>query len=140
MRKYENIDWNDPNIYLLFIGLSMLMIPLYRRDLLINKKSFQVILIISTIALIAALVINQIGLDKKYWGLISLHFPIYIVLSYRFLRFLFVLIKKREPIDTAFDFKGTTPWIDRIFNIVYFIQALIIPSLFIILIHYNIRP
>jgi hypothetical protein len=139
MRRFENINWQDPNLYLIFIGMSVIMIPLFKRDLLVNKKSFQVILIISIVSFFAALIIDLFDFGHKYWGLLSLYYPIYVVLSYRILRYLFILLKKREPIDTAFDLKGTTPWIDRIFNIIYFTQSLIIPILVIILIRINNR-
>jgi hypothetical protein len=133
MGRFDSTNWHDPNLYLLFIGMSIIMIPLYKRDLLINKKSFYTILSISIISFFAAILIDQYELDKKYWGLLSLYFPIYIVLSYRIFTYIFVLIKKREPIDTAFDFKGITPWSDRIFNIFYFTQSVLVPFLLVIL-------
>jgi hypothetical protein len=137
MGRFDSTNWHDPNLYLLFIGLSIILIPLYKRDLLINKKSFYTILSISIFSFFAAILIDLYDLDTKYWGLLSLYFPIYVVLSYRILRYFFVLIKKREPIDTAFDFKGITPWSDRIFNIIYFTQSVIVPFLLAILLRHR---
>jgi hypothetical protein len=137
MGRFDGTNLHDPNLYLTFVGLSIIMIPLYKRDLLIIKKSFYTILSISVISFIAAILIDIYDFDNKFLGLLSLYCPIYIVLSYRILRYFFVLMKKREPIDTAFDFKGITPWSDRIFNIIYFAQSFIVPFLFIILIRHK---
>jgi hypothetical protein len=81
------------------------------------------------ISFLLAIIIDLLNYDKKLWGLLSLYMPLYIVGLYRFLRIIFVSIKKREPIDTAFDLKGITPWSDRLFNIFFFCMATIIPMI-----------
>jgi hypothetical protein len=136
MRRYSNMDWSDPNIYLIFIGLSILLVPIYKRELLIKKDSFKIILMISIISFLAALLFDLSNFDQKYWGVLSLYFPLYIVLSYRLIRKIFVRINKREPIDTAFDFKDITPWSDRLFNILYFTQAILIPAFFVFVLRF----
>jgi len=98
-------------------------------DNFVDKKSFLIILKVSMISFLLAIIIDLLNYDKKLWGLLSLYMPLYIVGLYRFLRFIFVSIKKREPIDTAFDLKGITPWSDRLFNIFFFCMATIIPMI-----------
>jgi hypothetical protein len=127
------MDWSDPNVYILFLGLLILLVPLYKRELLTQKRSFSILLKISISFLLIAIILDLLNIDKKCWGFFSFYFPIYIVFLYRFLRMLFYKIKKREPIDTAFDLKGITPWIDRIFNIVYFSLSMIVPMIYLII-------
>jgi hypothetical protein len=129
----SNINWSDPNLYIILVGISILIIPLHRRELLVQKNSFKLILSISIAIFIIGVCLDIFNIDSKYWGFYSFYFPLFIVLFYRVLRIAFLIIMKREPIDTAFDLRGVTPWIDRIFNILYFTLAIIIPMLYLAL-------
>ena len=106
---------------IVFISLSALLIFMFFRQLLDNKKSW--LLLLKIFAVLAVIGILGLGKSIMYLSFIT---PIYAVAIYRPLYILFKKGMHREPIDTAGNW---TPdlFYDRLFNIVYVLLSIIPP-------------
>lgn len=102
---------------IIFISLAALLIFMFFRQLLDNKKSWLVLLKISSgVAVIGiVLALAGFGLNIMYLGFIL---PLYSIALYRPLYLLFKKGLHRAPKDTAGNWNSNL-FYDRLFNIVY---------------------
>jgi hypothetical protein len=96
----------------------VLAIVFFNRELLIKRGSFDVIFSISLAFFVAAPVLTILIRDKPTL-FPSLLNPLVSLGLFLLMRKLFVRWKKREPIDTALDWRPGLA-ADRLFNILYF--------------------
>ena len=101
-----------------FAGMFVSGVALFKRESLVQKSSFRIILAISAALFVAGFVIHSIGTDpgSACGALIT---PLLSLGLYRFCRRLFLWWVGHEPKDTYLNW---APGLgaDRIFNIVYF--------------------
>ncbi|HUQ30683.1 MAG TPA: hypothetical protein VM095_01130 [Pyrinomonadaceae bacterium] len=99
-------------------GLFVSFIFVSRRELLIEKESFKLILGASVILFVVGIVLHFTGDAGRYSASGALLGPLPSLAFYRLFRKLFVTWFKHEPRDT---FNNWEPGLgeDRIFNIVY---------------------
>src|SRR4030095_1875440 len=108
--------------YLLFFsGSFVTCIALFKRDLLVNRQSFQIILALSMASFILAIVLHftEPGRRSSSGALLT---PLMSLGLYRFGRSIFVRRFKHEPRDTYMDWSPGMA-ADRVFNIVYFVGS-----------------
>jgi hypothetical protein len=105
----------------IFIGMFVSIIALFKRELLVQKDSFRIILGASIALFLCSFILHMAeGNPGSFSG--ALLAPLLSLGLYRFYRVLFVQRIHREPKDTFFDWaSGLTA--DRLFNIVYFGSA-----------------
>jgi hypothetical protein len=110
-----------------FVGMSVAFVALYKRELLLEKESFKLLLSISIILFLVGLVLHFIE-RGKYSASGALLSPLMSLGLYRLCRRLFLKSLGREPKDTFMDW---TPGMaeDRFFNVVYFTVALVLTML-----------
>lgn len=99
------------------LGLSVNLVFLFRRELLIEKESFSLILGGSGVLFIAVIVLHFTAAGR-YPGSGALLAPLPALLLFRFFRRWFVKWFGREPRDTFLNW-NTGMLEDRIFNVVY---------------------
>ena len=107
-----------------FTGTFVFWIFLFKRELLIEEKSFRVILGISIILFILGIVLHftEVGRYSASGALLS---PLVSLGLFRLCRRIFLKKFNREPKDTSFNWEaGLAP--DRVFNFVYFTLALVL--------------
>jgi len=107
----------------LVLGAFVLSIAWFRMDLLINAKSFLIILSISTILFLIGVALYFLyGYSYLIGALLC---PLLTVALFHFLRKVFLRLVGREPRDTLLDW---TPGIaaDRFFNVLYFMLGTLI--------------
>jgi len=109
-------------LYLFFIiGYFVAGVALFKRELLVQKQSFAIILWISI-----ALFVFGILLHLTDWGREvpsgALLTPLMTLALYRFCRTLFLKGLKHEPRDTYLDWSPGMA-ADRLFNIVFFVLS-----------------
>jgi hypothetical protein len=115
------------NFFYIFAGLFVFLIAVFKRDLLIRRKSFRVILISSILLFIAGLALHFMPVGRHsnsgalLGALISLGW-------YRLCRRAFVKRFKREPRDTLFDWNPELRS-DRPFNVVFFASTALLVML-----------
>jgi hypothetical protein len=105
----------------LAIGGFVVIIFLFKRELLVEEESFQLIGAISILLFIAGLVLHftEAGRYSMSGALLS---PLVSLGLFRLCRRIFLRRLNREPRDTFLDWsRGMAA--DRVFNIVYFILA-----------------
>ena len=107
----------DP--FYFFIGGFVLIIFLFKRELLIDGENFQLILIISVVLCLAGLILHftEVGRSSTSGALFN---PIVSLGLFRLCRRIFLRRLKREPRDTFLDWSPGMA-ADRLFNIVYFV-------------------
>lgn len=110
------------------IGGFVIYTALMKRELLIQKGSFRIILLVSVILFIAGLVDVALYLARgeRYFVSGALLCPLITLVQYRLSRRVFLKYVKREPKDTFFIWSGDDLGKDRIFNVLYFIPAFLI--------------
>ena len=109
--------------YLYFVvGGFVILIALFKRELLVQVPSSKVILLISTILFCIGVILQFTEVGK---GTLSgfLLCPLITLLQYWLSRNLFLKWVGREPKDTAFVYSGEGIGKDRLFNLLYFIPA-----------------
>lgn len=107
-------------LYFLLGGI-VLIIAFFKRELLVNKKSFTVILALSVALFLVGFLLHIKG-EGRGSASGALLFPLLSLGLYRLCRRAFIWRFKREPRDTAFDWsEGMGP--DRIFNILFFVLS-----------------
>jgi hypothetical protein len=99
-------------------GQFVNLIFLFRRELLIEKESFKLILGASIILFVLGVVLHFTGDAGRYSTSGALLSPLPSLALYRFFHKLFVKWFKHEPRDTFFNWE-TGLGEDRIFNIAY---------------------
>lgn len=97
---------------------------IFKRKFFIEKKLIMFITFIIAITGIIASFFVATTKDKGIY--LTLINPFYAFSSYKILRLLFILFFKREPQNTAFNFKQGLFW-DRVFNIIYISLITIFP-------------
>jgi hypothetical protein len=102
---------------IVFISLAALPIFMFFRNLLDNRKTWLILLKISSVIAATGVVLTILGfgLNIMYLGFII---PLYSIAIYRPLYLLFKKGFHREPIDTAGNWNSGL-FFDRVFNIVY---------------------
>ena len=104
---------------LISVGLLVFAIALFRRELLVERESFRLILGVSVLLFIAGLALhfNAAWRDSACGALLV---PLISLGFYRLCRRIFLWRFKREPRDTWFDWSPGMG-ADRVFNIVFFV-------------------
>jgi hypothetical protein len=107
------------------IGGFVIYIALMKRELLIQKRSFRIILLLSITLFLAGLVDVAFYLVGRGRHFVSgaLLCPLITLAQYRLSRRVFLKYVKREPKDTFFIWSGKDLGKDRLFNILYFVLA-----------------
>lgn len=98
--------------------MFVVIIALFKRDLLIQKESFRVIMAISIILFAAGWLLHftETGRAAPSGALLA---PLLSLGLYRILRKIFVRRFQREPRDTYMNWSPGLAW-DRLFNMLYF--------------------
>ena len=118
----------DSTYILIVVGTFVPVVALFKRELLVETRSSGFILAISLVSLIFGIgVLFCCG--GRFPAVGALIAPLPSFGLYRLLRHLFVACTKREPRDTWNDWSPGMA-ADRLFNIVYFTAAFILPMLF----------
>ena len=110
------------NYIYVVIGMFVIYTFLMKRELLIQKGSFRIILLISVILFLAGLVdlaLYFMGMER-YFLSGALLCPLITLAQYRLSRRVFLKYVKREPKDTFLVWRGEDLGKDRLFNILYF--------------------
>jgi hypothetical protein len=105
-----------------FAGMFVTIVALFNRNLLIEKRSFRVIFVISIMLFLAGLLLHlaQQSSDSSSGALLT---PLLSLVLFRLCRRAFLRRYEKEPRDTWFNWArhmGT----DRLFNIVYFASSI----------------
>lgn len=105
------------NLIYIFIGALVILISIFKRELLNGRESFRVLLGISTVLFLIGLALhfNSVGTDLSNGALLM---PLISLGYYRLCRKIFVMRYKREPTYTLSYYPGHMA--DNIFNLVYF--------------------
>ena len=100
-----------------FVGMFVSVIALFKRDLLVQKRSFKIVLALAIVLFVVALLLHRVDSTPSLSG--ALLTPLLSLLLFRLCRSAFLRLYNREPRDTWFNWtKGMGA--DRTFNIVYF--------------------
>lgn len=101
------------------VGLFVFVIALFKRELLVERESFRLILGVSALLFIAGLALHFSAAwrDSSCGALLA---PLISLGFYRLCRGIFLRLFKREPRDTYLDWSPGMG-ADRLFNIVYFV-------------------
>jgi hypothetical protein len=113
----------------LAIGAFVIYTALMKRELLIQKKSFNIILLASILLFIVGLIDVTFYFTRgvRYFISGALFCPLITLAQYRLSRRVFLKYVKREPRDTVFIWVGEDDlWKDRLFNVLYFPPAFMI--------------
>lgn len=109
------------NPLLFSVGGLVFVIGIFKRELLVQRNSFMIILAISVALFLAGLVLH-FAYNGLYPGSGALLSPLVSLALYRCFFGIFVATYGRQPLDTWLDWReGMAP--DRIFNILYFVTA-----------------
>jgi hypothetical protein len=92
-----------------------------KRELLIQKRSFRIVLALTTVLFLGGVLLHLLGATANSLAG-ALLTPLPSLLIFRIGRRIFIRRYKREPADTSFNWaNGLTA--DRFFNILYFISS-----------------
>jgi hypothetical protein len=106
------------------LGLFIAMVALFKRELLVQRKSFTVILSVTVILFIAGVILHfSEGNRESSCG--ALLAPLLTLGFYRGFRRLFLRLHNHEPRDTYLNWAPSLGE-DRIFNIVFFIGTFLL--------------
>ena len=109
------------NPILFSIGGLIFVIGIFKRDLLVQKESFLIIVGVSLLLFLAGLMIHFTN-PGRYPGSGALLAPLLSLGLFRLCRRVFLVSLKREPRDTWLNWdEGMGA--DRVFNIVFFVSA-----------------
>lgn len=120
---------NNLNTVFIILGLSIVIIFLFKRDLLIKQNSFWVIFIFSTILFILGYVLDILIRQEKSLA-IALKIPLLCLLIFRGFLWIFEKLYNRVPVDTFWTMKRDV-WKDAIFNILFWIIGILVPVLLV---------
>jgi len=109
------------DLFCFFSGGLVFTIALFKRELLILKRSSEIVLLVSGALFVAGLVLHftQATRDSTSGALLS---PLLSLGLFRLFRRIFIQRFEREPRDTWFNWQAGMG-ADRLFNIVYFVSA-----------------
>jgi len=109
----------------LAIGGFVVYTFLMKRELLIQKRSFRIILLVSVVLFLAGLMDVTLYLSggERYFVSGALLCPLITLAQYHLSRKVFLKYVKREPRDTFFVWVGEDLGKDRLFNVLYFTLA-----------------
>ena len=107
------------NPLLFSIGGLVFAIGIFKREWLVQRSSFTVILAISIALFVTGLVLRFVGPPPGNGSLFS---PLVSLVLYRLFYRFFVMTYQREPLDTWLDWHDGL-YLDRVFNILYFLTA-----------------
>lgn len=107
----------DMDYFFFFTGSFVFFIFLFKRELLVKKDCFEIILGISVVLFLAGLVLHfaDVGQYSMSGALLS---PLLSLGLFRLCRKAFIKYYKREPKDTFLNFEKELAG-DRLFNIMY---------------------
>jgi hypothetical protein len=116
--------------FYIFTGLFVQIIAFLKRELLIQKESFKIILGISVVLFFVGLALHftEVGRESSCGALLV---PIMSLGLYCLCRKAFLRRFKREPKDTYLNWEGGLG-ADRLFNVVYFVSSQLLLMLSII--------
>ena len=114
----------------IFTGLIVHFIALFRRELLIQKESFRIILGITVVLFIVGLVLHFTDV-RSHSASGALFCPLPSLLLFRLFRLWFIKRFKHEPQDTLFRWDAV-PIPDRVFDFTYFVLTAFLGMLVII--------
>jgi len=105
-----------------FAGMFVSVIALFRRELMMKKNSFRIILVLSILVFFVGVVLHFTeGDPNSFCG--ALLTPLMSLGLYGLSRKVFLSRFEREPRDTFLDWQSGLA-ADRLFNIVYFASAI----------------
>jgi uncharacterized membrane protein len=114
--QFHREAFGNMDYFFFFTGCFVIFIFLFRRELLIEKGSFKIILVISVILFLIGLTVKLTELKDSMSG--ALLGPLLTLGLFHLCRKFFIKYYNREVKDTAFNFEnGLAP--DRAFNILY---------------------
>src|SRR5262245_33617477 len=119
-RRRHNIE--NMNYIYIVVGGFVIFTALMKRELLTQKESFKIILLLSIILFLVGLVDVTLYLVERERYFVSgfLFCPLITLAQYRLSRRMFFKYVGREPKDTAFIWSGNDLGKDRLFNVLYF--------------------
>lgn len=105
-----------------FFGLFVVGVALFKRELLVDPQSLQVILWLSVVSFILGIALHftEFGADALPGMLLM---PLLSLGLYRGGRRIFIRIFNREPRDTFMDWRGGMA-ADRAFNVLFFVGSI----------------
>lgn len=115
------------NLLLFFSGFFVVGIFIFNRQLLIRKVPFISILVITIVIALYSLIMDLNFKSSLMFDFWPLRIPLFSLIIFRIYRYLFKRKYKREPQDTFWNYKESTPVADRLFNIAYGCTCFIIP-------------
>ena len=117
----------DINFLLIIVGLFVPGVVLFKRELLLERRPFLIVLAASVLLFIAGLMFHFTG-AARHSASGALLAPLISLGFYCFSRRIFVKLVMHEPKDTADDWTpGKVE--DRLFNIVYFTASFLLAAL-----------
>ncbi|MCI0660734.1 MAG: hypothetical protein L0220_06645 [Acidobacteria bacterium] len=119
------VDHNDMNYLYIVVGGFVIYTALMKRELLTQKESFRIILLLSIIMFLVGLVDVTFYLvgRERYFVSGFLFCPLITLAQYRLSHRMFLKYVGREPKDTTFIWSGKNLGKDRLFNVLYFVTA-----------------
>lgn len=120
---------NNLNTVFIILGLSIIIIFLFKRDLLTKQNSFRVIFIFSIILFVLGYVLDILIKQEKSLA-IALKIPLLCLLIFRGFLWIFEKLYNRVPVDTFWTMKKDV-WKDAIFNILFWIIGILVPVLLV---------
>ena len=105
----------------IFLGLFVQIIAFVKRELLVQKESFRIILVISIVLFCGGLALHftEAGRNSPSGALLA---PLISLGLYHLCRKVFLGRFRHEPRDTYLNWEGGLA-ADRLFNIVYFVAS-----------------
>ena len=113
------------NYIYIVVGGFVIFTALMKRELLTQKESFKIILLLSIILFLVGLVDVTLYLVERERYFVSgfLFCPLITLAQYRLSRRIFIKYVKREPKDTFYIWSGKDLGKDMLFNVLYFVIA-----------------
>lgn len=118
---------NYMNIIFVFLGMSTLLVFLYKREWLLGRRPFLILLVLNVILFILGYILEN-GVDFKLS--VALKMGLLSQLIFTALVTLFRRIYKRDPVDTFWTM-DVSLMKDGIFNFVFWVLGGVIPALIV---------
>lgn len=112
------------DLILFVIGGFVIEIFFFRRELLIDRRTFRLVLLVSIALFFAGLVLHftEIGRHSISGALLV---PLFTLALFRLFRRVFLIRFKHEPRDTFLDWRSGLG-ADKLFDFVYFMSAILL--------------
>jgi len=121
LRQQESVSMD---FLYIFIGLFVVFIGLFKRELLIERETFRIVLRVSVLLFFIGVTLHffQFGKQSSCGALVM---PLISLGLFRVYRRVFLKVVKREPIDT---FLNSQPGLgaDMLFNFLYFVSSIFV--------------